>query len=379
MLRVFSTFSGISAATIAWKNLSFEFVGYSEIEPFACHVLQHRLGVSRPKYLPDDFSVQKVNLIQQLTTDGIPNFGDITQITDEDLRSLGRVDVLEGGSPCQAFSVAGERAGLADERGNLMLVFCQLAERMRVINNLKYVIWENVKGVLNNDNGTAFGSLLGALTGAGEALRTDSGKWQNSGLSIHENERRCVSWRTLDSQFFEVAQRRERVFVVADFADRFGLSQAILFEQNSEERIAAARRWTGTETVRTASESTERVKLHHPKKVGTLLNSGAGMSRVAGMGSELDFVVVQEFDDELIARRLTALECERLQGFPDDWTAVPYKNKAAADDVFRYMSVGNSMTTQVMEFIGIGLHNYHLHKYFAQYDVPDNFSDDVEY
>src|SRR5690606_15569422 len=130
MLRVFSTFSGISAASIAWKPLGFVFVGYCEIEPFACHVLSKRLGVSKPKYLPN-MTKRQLKDFDGLPDVGIPNFGDITSITDDDLRSLGPVDVLEGGSPCQSFSVAGLSEGLSDERGNLMLEFCKLAERMR--------------------------------------------------------------------------------------------------------------------------------------------------------------------------------------------------------------------------------------------------------
>ncbi|NKW11200.1 hypothetical protein HGG76_26700 [Ochrobactrum tritici] len=101
--------------------------------------------------------------LKSLSENGIPNFGDITQITNDDLRALGPVDVLEGGSPCQAFSIAGMRKGLGDARGNLMLEFCKLAERMKEINGLRYVVWENVKGVLSIEEGTAFGCLLGAL------------------------------------------------------------------------------------------------------------------------------------------------------------------------------------------------------------------------
>src|SRR5690606_11505752 len=111
----------------------------------------YRRGASRPKYLLDPFeqgilkSEKAARMacprnVAELPEDGIPNFGDITQITDDDLRRLGEVDVLEGGSPCQAFSVAGARKGLENPRGNLLLAFCRLAERMRDINGLEFVV-----------------------------------------------------------------------------------------------------------------------------------------------------------------------------------------------------------------------------------------------
>lgn len=358
MLRIFSTFSGISAASIAWKPLGFKFVAYAEIDPFACHVLQQRLGVSKPKYIPAGLKNRKE--LDALSTSGTPNFGDISQITDDDLHSLGRVDVLEGGSPCQAFSVAGLREGLADERGNLMLVFCQIAERMRKINGLRYVVWENVKGVLSNDEGTAFGSLLGALSGADRGLVAPRAGWRNSGFSSR-CESRSVSWRVLDAQFFGVPQRRERLFVVADFADRRGDAGDILFERKGENRFAAKSEETGKEIesdVRKSVDAVENDNIFSPPVVGTLLASGAGMSRTAGIGSELDFVIVQKFDDKIVARRLHPIECERLQGFPDNWTNVIYKGKPAAD-ADRYRTLGNSMSTPCMKWIGIGLLDYH--------------------
>lgn len=359
MLRVFSTFSGISAASIAWKPLGFEFVAYAEIEPFACHVLQQKQGVAKPKYIPSKIKNRKT--LDALSTQGIPNFGDISQITDEDLRALGRVDVLEGGSPCQAFSVAGLREGLADERGNLMLVFCELAERMRKINGLRYVIWENVKGVLSNGGGTAFGSLLGALSGSKSEIAAN-GKWGNSGKIQQPKSGRSVSWRVLDARDFGLPQRRERLFVVADFADRRGASETVFTKCDS--KIGAAKAGTKKKT-EVKSRTGKRAiavandNIFHPPVVGTLLASGAGMSRPAGIGSELDFVIVQKLNDTTVARRLHPIECERLQGFPDHWTDVKFKGRPAADSD-RYRTIGNSMATPCMKWIGAGLLEYHL-------------------
>nr|WP_316654834.1 DNA cytosine methyltransferase [uncultured Gellertiella sp.] len=111
MLRVFSTFSGISAATAAWSPLGMEMVGYCEPSAFPAHVLAARCKATAPKYLPDgpDFDRKKY---RGIAGGSVPNFGDILQLTDDDLRSLGRVDVLEGGSPCQAFSISGLRKGV---------------------------------------------------------------------------------------------------------------------------------------------------------------------------------------------------------------------------------------------------------------------------
>lgn len=143
-MRVLSTFSGISAASVAWEPLGYEFVGYCEPAAFQCHVLAERCDATAPKYLPSgkDFAPKKYTMI---TEGSVINFGDITAITDADLRALGPIDVLEGGSPCQSFSVAGLRRGLDDDRGNLTLAFAKLALRMREINGLRFVIWENVR------------------------------------------------------------------------------------------------------------------------------------------------------------------------------------------------------------------------------------------
>lgn len=372
MLRVLSTFSGISADSVAWKPLGFHFVGYSEIDAFACHVLSKRLGASKPKYLPNAQSLKMTarqysnyqKALSGLPEEGIPNFGDITEITNRDLQKLGNVDVLVGGSPCQAFSFAGNRGGLSDPRGNLMLEFCKLAERMRKINDLRFVVWENVPGVLSDGKEeNAFGCLLGALARSDRPIQPPGKVWGTSGFVFRPEGHfaGAVSWRVLDAQFFQVPQRRERVFVVADFDDRHGDSGAILFNKVSENRLAQSSSKKEQEFVARTSESAFRInedaELIHPKTVGTLLASGAGMSRMAGIGSELDFVIVQKINGKTISRRLHPVECERLQGFPDDWTNVEFKGKPALD-AGRYRTIGNSMAVPCMRFIGIGLAEY---------------------
>ena len=236
-IRVMSTFSGIGAASISWlpdemvmtangKVGVFDFVAYAEIGAFPCHVLHYRRGASRPKYMPDPLEpgITKkergkrrtaIKDVSGLPETGTVNFGDLSQITDDDLRQLGCVDVLEGGSPCQAFSVAGARQGLEDPRGNLMLTFCQLAERMRRINGLRYVVWENVHGVLS-DKTNAFGCLLASLAGEeGGALQPPGRRWSNAGR-VHGPEGRRVAWRTIEASHWGIPQRRKRIFVVAN-------------------------------------------------------------------------------------------------------------------------------------------------------------------
>ncbi|OCP21028.1 MULTISPECIES: DNA cytosine methyltransferase [unclassified Ensifer] len=127
-MRVLSTFSGISAASVVWKPLGYEFAAYCEPSAFQCHVLNQRLDASAPKYLPTgkDFHPRQY---ASITEGSVINYRDVTQITDDDLRALGPIDVLEGGNPCQAFSISGLRRGLNDDRGNLALA--RLALRMR--------------------------------------------------------------------------------------------------------------------------------------------------------------------------------------------------------------------------------------------------------
>lgn len=229
-LRVFSVCSGISAASVAWDE-DFLFVGYCEIDPFACHVLAHRLDVSPPKYRPATASSK--DKYRTVPTDGlIPNFGDFTQLTDDDLASLGRIDVLEGGTPCQAFSTAGRRLGLADTRGNLTLEFVALANRMRCINGLKYVVWENVHGVLTQKD-NPFGHFAAALVGETAGPLQPSGKkWTNAGYIDGPSGR--LAWRVLDAQFFRgTPQRRRRVWALAalgDSGERSLVPEKVLFE-----------------------------------------------------------------------------------------------------------------------------------------------------
>jgi DNA (cytosine-5)-methyltransferase 1 len=231
-----STFSGISAASVAWKPLGWEFVAYAEPASFQAHVLNQRCGAGRPRYLPEgsDF---KPKGYADIPEEGVVNFGDISQITDADLEALGPVDILEGSPPCQAFSVAGLRGGLDDERGNLSLTYVQLAQRMRRINGIKYVTLENVVGMLN-EKSNPFGCILAGFAGESVPLVAPGNRWTNAGHVDGQEAR--IAWRVLDAQFFGVAQRRRRVFVVVSFDPAVDPGE-ILFERHGEAGRSEAR------------------------------------------------------------------------------------------------------------------------------------------
>jgi DNA (cytosine-5)-methyltransferase 1 len=235
-VKVFSTFSGISAASIAWKPLGWEFVGYAEPAPFPAHVLNARCGATAPVYRPEGKDFED-RLYKGISGGSVTNWGDVSQITDEDLRSIGPVDLLEGGSPCQAFSIAGARQGFSDARGNLTLMFVNLALRMRRLNGLKYVVWENVPGVLSHaDN--PLGCFLAALSGDEHPLLPSGDRWSNAGYVSSEES--AIAWRVLDAQHFRrpdgdglLPQRRKRVFAVVSFDPALDPGE-VLFEREGE-------------------------------------------------------------------------------------------------------------------------------------------------
>ena len=177
-MNYLSVCSGIEAATVAWKPLGWKAVAFAEIEPFPRAVLSH--------HYPD-----------------VPLHGDFTELEGTE---HGPIDILVGGTPCQSFSVAGLRAGMADPRGNLALGFLGLAARARPT----WVVWENVPGVLSSNKGRDFGAFLGALGELGYGF----------------------AYRVLDAQYFGVPQRRRRVFVVGHLGD-WRRAAAVLFERES--------------------------------------------------------------------------------------------------------------------------------------------------
>lgn len=367
-MRFLSVCSGIEAASVAWDPLGWTPAAFAEIDPFPSSVLAH--------HYPE-----------------VKNHGDFTAIQSGWIG--GTVDLLVGGTPCQSFSIAGQRAGLADDRGNLALQFALLAERVRP----RWILWENVPGVLSANGGRDFGSILGALEQLGYG-------W---------------AYRVLDAQHFGVPQRRRRVFLVGHFGD-FRRAAAVLFERHSLQGHSSPRReeWEATPaspsrcldggregglipfdtTQITSKENRSQPKPGDPKTDGhgiavfavndfslgtweevdracSTLSASSDRSRLAsvveirsfdsrtalaphGASIETDTANTLRSSDhkepQLIrngpaVRRLTPLECERLQGFPDDYTLVPWRGKPAPDGP-RYKAIGNSMAVPVMRWIG---------------------------
>jgi len=175
-----------------------------------------------------------------------PNLGDMTTLPER-IKS-GEVeapDLFCGGTPCQAFSVAGLRNSLDDDRGNLSLKFVEIANaidnRRQNLGHVPAIIfWENVPGVLSTKD-NAFGCFLGALAGENEPVIPAGDKWTNAGCVY--GPQRTVAWRVLDAQYFGVAQRRRRVFVVASARDDFNPAE-VLFESEGVRRDTAPRRET---------------------------------------------------------------------------------------------------------------------------------------
>jgi DNA (cytosine-5)-methyltransferase 1 len=441
--------SGIEAATVAWHPLGWKAVAYSEIEPFPSAVLAH--------HYPD-----------------VPNVGDMTKYKEWD---LGAVDLLVGGTPCQSFSVAGLRKGLADPRGNLALVYCGILDHFKP----RWFVWENVPGVLSSGGGRDFGSFLGAVAELGYGF----------------------AYRVLDAQFFGVAQRRRRVFVVGYLGD-WRPAAKVLFERESlrgdpapsrkKGEVSAARTGfsvtgsvtggfgprlgtdescqgsvisqpypiantltarmakginstvdegqtpviqpvavdtyngtitgdiaatlstrsgvpdatgpsvmtpvgftrcdhggdaviDGTPTMRCGSNYSAHLAVaFHPTQdpissaevchsIGANENATAAVATgvfFAGQGAKAGSIAYDQHIAPTLkasdsgtnrtpsahigmqVRRLTPVECERLQGFPDNYTAIPWRKKPTEDcpDGPRYKALGNSMAVPVMAWIG---------------------------
>ena len=368
-----SVCSGIEAASVAWEPLGWKACGFAEIEKFPSAVLAH--------HWPET-----------------PNMGDMTK--HHEWPNTLRPDLIVGGTPCQAFSVAGLRQGLADPRGNLTLVFLGLLEQLRP----RWVVWENVPGVLSDKTG-AFGAFLGGLGELGYGF----------------------AYRILDAQHFGVPQRRRRVFVVGYLGD-WRRAAAVLFEPESMRGDHSPRREAGQISTTIPARSlgggglgtdfdcdggliahslrgegfdasedgtgrgTPLVPVaiqagamkenpdHGPDGIGVrtdgvayTLEARAEVQAVAFAENSRHELRLEGGDGTrcgalstgggkpgqgtpcvataAAVRRLTPRECERLQGFPDDHTRIPWRGKMAPDGP-RYKALGNSMAVPVMRWIG---------------------------
>jgi DNA (cytosine-5)-methyltransferase 1 len=322
-VKFLSVCSGIEAASVAWHPLGLHPWAFAEVEPFPSAVLAHHYP-------------------------SVPNFGDMNHFKDWPHAAF---DVLAGGTPCQSFSVAGLRKGLADPRGNLMLTYLALADRYRPA----WLVWENVPGVLSSGAGRDFGTFLGGLALIGYGF----------------------AYRVLNAQYFGVPQRRRRVFVVAS-ARGWQRAAAVLFECHSLQGHPAPRREAGQGAAGGAASGAAEssggliapaianpltARMH--KGINTTCDEGQTMiAHCLGFNARQDPDSWAERTGPLDAdgstqavaqsatvRRLTPRECERLQGFPDDYTLIQVRGKPAADGP-RYKALGNSMAVPVMRWIG---------------------------
>jgi DNA (cytosine-5)-methyltransferase 1 len=367
-MRFGSVCSGIEAASVAFNPLGWEAAWFSEIEPFPCSVLTHHYPT-------------------------IPNLGDMTTISSR--IAAGEVeapDLLCGGTPCQAFSVAGLRNSLKDARGNLSLIFCEIANQMDASRSVlgqepAIIFWENVPGVLSTKD-NAFGCFLAGLAGEDDPVTCANNKWATAGVVV--GQKRTVAWRVLDAQYFGVAQRRRRVFVVASAREGFDPIE-VLFEYKGLRRDSAPFDsllsscevgditekdadgvgiwWDG----RRVSQTLDAVL--YKKQALPEKNRFPAVLAPAWQKCECcdDFICnihhgehVHDCDcpsidhwsehdifpyDPCVLRFITPVECERLQGFEDDYTLVPHRNKPAADGP-RYKALGNTWAVPVVRWIG---------------------------
>ncbi|ELE9727503.1 Dam family site-specific DNA-(adenine-N6)-methyltransferase [Enterobacter kobei] len=438
-----SVCSGIEAASKAWEPLGWKPAWFSEIEPFPSAVLAN--------HWPE-----------------VTNLGDMTKIADA-VRT-GEVeapDVLVGGTPCQAFSIAGLREGLSDDRGQLTLSYVELANAIDTKRHERgepeaIIVWENVPGVLSSKD-NAFGCFLAGLAGESSELQPTGGKWTHAGCV--SGPERVIAWRILDAQFFGVAQRRKRVFVVASARKGFDPAE-VLFELDCVRRDSAPRRETqkavaaltargvgtcgaddnqaqaghliafgggntaghidvatsctahgirldfdtetfavhGTQdpdtncelahtlgrnngqenaciafsykdngadatselspTIRAGNHDKSHANSGQPPAIAYAFKAGQG-AKAGGIGyaEEQSPTLTSASSGTNLApavmhgvavRRLTPIECERLQGFPDNHTMISWRGKDAAEcpDGPRYKAIGNSMAVPVMRWIG---------------------------
>jgi DNA (cytosine-5)-methyltransferase 1 len=313
-MRYGSLCSGIEAVSVAWGPLGHVPAFFAEIDPFCSAVLHH--------HWPD-----------------VPNLGDIASARFlEEVVRHGPIDVLVGGSPCQSFSLAGFRKGLADPRGGLVMSFLHAVRTIRPT----WFLWENVPGLLSQRTGRDFGAILGAVADLGYGF----------------------AYRVLDAQFFGVPQQRRRLFLLGHSGGHWGPPAQVLFEPGTLSDDTVAVRTHRTRPARVA-ESDSRVpglpclvRVHGERSSSM---TGKGWSLVAdvvprarcldttgGYATNQGGTLVV---DQQGIRRLTPRECERLQGLPDDHTLVPWRGGMSPDGR-RYKAIGNSMAVPVLRWLG---------------------------
>jgi len=379
-MKYLSICSGIESVGVAWHPLGFKCVGLSEIDPFRSAVLKY--------HYPE-----------------VKNHGDFTKIKRQDLPE--QPDVLVGGTPCATFSIAGLRKGLSEDRGNLALEFIKLAERIKP----KWILWENVPGILSSNKGKDLATFLGALA----------------------ELRYGFAYRVLNTEFVRtqrfpraLPQRRRRIFVVGCLGDWRSAAE-VLFDRETMSSNSTPRRKKSEEITRKSGENTRnsfeklsKTTIRQVRSDEYTEDNVAGTLAARDYKSATDLVIMREsqtgsngkpWNDEGVSwsltahdrytvvetntpdkvarvykeevsptlnamtggnrqpvimrnnviRRLTPIEVERLQGFPDNYTQVPYRNKPKEDAPIskRYEACGRAMSINVMEWLGSRIQKVH--------------------
>ncbi len=383
-MKYVSVCSGIEAATVAWHPLGWEPLWFSEVEPFCCSLLAH--------HYPET-----------------PNLGDMTAIEEKTLERFEQPDVLVGGTPCQSFSVAGLRKGMDDPRGNLALRFFQLAGVMRP----QWILWENVPGVLSSGKGRDFGSILGAMAeigyGFAYCIRDAQyfgvpqrrrrvfvvghlGDWRRAAAVLLERESLCGysppsrgAGAGVAGTIDACAERSRGAGINP------GMIAATLSSRASYDRGDGSEPLTVTHTLRAEYDASEDGTGRGTPVIPIAFDPGQSDAKKATTQATIDGCppliksrphavayrtsgncgVMEQGDktaalncntdptqqiirQDMAVRRLTPRECERLQGFPDHYTKIPYRKKPTekCPDGPRYRALGNSMAVPVMNWLG---------------------------
>jgi site-specific DNA-cytosine methylase len=313
-MKIGSLFSGGGGGDLGFTNSGHEIVFGCEIDPRARSV----------------FRFHHPN---------IPIYHDVREVTHDRLKADGVPfpDLIMGGSPCQDLSVAGKRAGLGGERSGLFHEQCRIADEL----GSEWVVWENVAGAFSSNGGEDFAAVLGGLTGNTPIVPKRG--WRNAGVCVGPN--RVAVWRVLDAQNFGVPQRRRRVFVVAGPRTLARRVVEVLLDPESSERDSPTRGKSWEDIAASDDEVA----------VFDLYFSGAFQPMTNGLCSSLKVASPPAITRGTTSRALTPLECERLMGWPDDYTAHGITDEGNHVDIAntnRYRICGNGIVATVTEWIG---------------------------
>jgi DNA (cytosine-5)-methyltransferase 1 len=419
-LRYISLFSGMEAAALALEPRGWECAAVAEVDRDASAVLAHRMDASCPRYLPDGSGLDPdpwdpKRYARIAWGERLPNLGDVSQVTYQDVEALGPLDVVIGGSPCQDLSVAGKRAGLAGTRSSLFHEQLRIFNAARTLCGARWLVWENVPGAFSSHARRDFACVVGALAGVDVA---PPDRWGYEGVAL--GPRGFVEWCVLDAQWFGVAQRRRRVFAVLDSGDwasrppvllepdslrgdsaperdarkdlagaltaRAGVRGSVGTDEAAQGFLVAAASPDGANmaTLKASSGKSgnngmtllafDTSQVTCPKNrcnpqdgdpCHPLVAAGHPPAVAIGFNAQQDpdswteragplactETQAQAVSYGYTVRRLTPRECERLQGAPDDHTLVPIGRKMMADGP-RYRMVGNSFAAPCIAWIG---------------------------